>query len=665
MDAETMTRIRPWVRHVTVALALGLVGALTLALTQAPSAQAAAPLVLHVSPTGRDGAAATAADPLRTVSEAWQRIPRGTPLTRGVTIALAPGVYPDSSLPNYWENRHGTANAPILLTTSGAPRTSELRGDLNLYDIDHLRIEGLRIVTAGDVLHCEQCGHVTVSQSVLDGRGSARETYKANQSHDLVVVNSLLRGAQENALDFVAVQRASITRSVFADAGDWCAYVKGGSVDIEVRGNEFRNCSTGGFVAGQGTGLEWMVAPWLTYEATNVTFAGNYIHDTEGAAFGVNGGRNVVMENNVATRVGTRSHVLEVALGLRSCDGNAAKCAEFLTQGAWGTTALFGEVEAFIPNRDVTIRNNRIVNPTGVQSRWQHLEISAPRTNTGPAVGPSPARTDEGLRITGNVIRNGGAAMELGIDESRVCRSDNPTCSISQIRRDNDINGAAAVPVPTTVPGGVMPGPGGDPTQPPAPTAPTSAPRDVRATAGNAAVVVFWSTGAAGATGHRATVTPARGGSARTCTATAERFCVVTGLSNLNAYRVSVVGTNSAGSGPVATMPGVVVPRGRCTVTPPGADNAAMAAAIRARLAADPLFVAEFSAALQQQMTCNRALGDTLRAAIASAIAADPSGPVASEIAQSLRAQQRIAAEIAADPAGPTARRVAAEAAIR
>jgi hypothetical protein len=139
----------------------------------------------------------------------------------------------------------------------------------------------------------------------------------------------------------------------------------------------------------------------------------------------------------------------------------------------------------------------------------------------------------------------------------------------------------------------------------------------------------------------------------------------VTGLTNLTAYRVSVVGTNSVGSGPAATMPGVVVPRGRCTVTQPGPANPAMAAALRARLASDPLFVEEFGAALQQQMTCNRALGDTIRAALARTVAADPNGPVAAALREAIRDQQRIAAEIEADPTGPTARRVAAESRIR
>ena len=45
----------------------------------------------------------------------------------------------------------------------------------------------------------------------------------------------------------------------------------GGSAYISVSENEFFDCGTGGFTAGQGTGLEYMVAPWLHYSAYAIT----------------------------------------------------------------------------------------------------------------------------------------------------------------------------------------------------------------------------------------------------------------------------------------------------------------------------------------------------------------------------------------------------------
>ncbi len=382
---------------------------------------------------------------------AWNRIPRDTPLPQPVTIMVAPGTYTESMLPNYWEDRQGTPTAPIVIQAAGSPRSATFTAGINMFNVDHLRFNGLNIDTPGDVFHCEQCTNVTISNSRLAGRGAAHETIKVNQSSHLTITGSDISGADENAIDFVAVQHGLIEGNIIHGAGDWCAYVKGGSTDITVRNNEIHTCGTGGFTAGQGTGLEYMVAPWLTYEATNVIFTRNFIHDTEGAAFGVNGGRAVSFTDNVATRVGTRSHILEVTFGLRSCDENGPQCRDHLAAGAWGTPVVGGQ-EAFIPNRDVTIRGNTIVNPPGVSSRWQHFEISAPRSNTAPVVGPSPARTDEGLVITGNIIRNGDSSMVLGVDDNQVCKPSNPTCTVAQLLRDNDINGPTLVPIPVGVP---------------------------------------------------------------------------------------------------------------------------------------------------------------------------------------------------------------------
>jgi len=395
---------------------------------------------VFVSTTGNDGAAGTRAAPLRSLAEAWGRIPSGTSLTTPFTVTLLPGDYPAASMPNYWEHRLGTAAAPITIRSDAPGRPVTLRGDLNVFDVHHFTLQGVRVAPGGDAFHCEQCTDVVLDDVELDGTGGAWDLLKVNQSSGITVRNSFIHGAGDNSIDFVAVQHASITGNLITTAGDWCAYVKGGSTDVLVAGNEIAHCGTGGFTAGQGTGLEWMVAPWLTYEATDVTFRDNHVHDTEGAAFGVNGGSNILIEGNHAERVGTRSHLIEVTFGMRSCDGNTTRCGALLTQGAWGVKVT-GDVAANIPDRNVVIRNNVIVNPPGVRSQWQDFEISTPRTNTGPQVGPSPARTDTGLVITGNTIVNGDASMPLGIDDSVVCTPTNPTCTVAQIFRDNVING--------------------------------------------------------------------------------------------------------------------------------------------------------------------------------------------------------------------------------
>ena len=84
---------------------------------------------------------------------------------------------------------------------------------------------------------------------------------KANQSHDLTVVDSYIHGTYENAIDFVAVQRATIERNILAEADDWCAYVKGGSTQITVRGNEIRDCGTGASPPVRGLGWSTWCRP--------------------------------------------------------------------------------------------------------------------------------------------------------------------------------------------------------------------------------------------------------------------------------------------------------------------------------------------------------------------------------------------------------------------
>jgi hypothetical protein len=173
----------------------------------------------------------------------------------------------------------------------------------------------------------------------------------------------------------------------------------------------------------------------LTYEASNITIIDNVIHHTDGAAFGVNGGYDILIANNIAYRVGSRSHILEVTHGLRSCDGYTDLCAANLEAGGWGMATV--GVEIFIPSENVYIINNVIENPMGFQSQWQHFFIAGPRS---PAPTSDPAVVDTHLIIAGNLIINADDTHPLGIEDSGACAESNPTCNAAQLRRDNAIN---------------------------------------------------------------------------------------------------------------------------------------------------------------------------------------------------------------------------------
>ncbi len=392
---------------------------------------------------GNDGASgATRNEAVRTITTAWQRVPT-TAGPHGVRIQLVAGFYPEASFPGYWENRHGRLDAPIILHAADGPGTARLTGYLNFFDVSYLYLIGLNAANPGDVLHCERCDHFLIRQATLRGGDrNAHETIKFNQSQYVYIEDSDISEAYENAIDFVAVQHGHIVRNDIHHCDDWCVYLKGGSAYFTIEGNRIHHCGTGGFSAGQGTGFEYMVPPWLHYEAYAIRVVNNIIHDTEGAGLGVNGGYDILMAYNTLYRVGQRSHLLEFVFGARSCDGDTAlrgACAAHLALGGWGTTQTGGEGEP-IPNRHLYVYDNVIANPPEVQSQWQHFAIYGPRVPTPGSHIPSPARTDDNLRIQGNLIWNGPAGHPLGLGDDSGCQTGNQTCNAAQLIADNRIN---------------------------------------------------------------------------------------------------------------------------------------------------------------------------------------------------------------------------------
>jgi hypothetical protein len=393
---------------------------------------------LHVDPVRGDDRIGdgSAAAPWRTLTRAWESLPVGEPLTEGVRILLGDGVYTPDMTPNYWESRYGTYNAPIVITAAAGAESVRLPS-VNIFDSHFVYFIGLTFESDFDPFHCERCTYLLLRDVVLRGADpetyATQETLKVNQSQYVFIENSTIGGAWDNAFDMVAVQYGHLIDSTLHDAGDWCGYVKGGSAYWRIERNIFTRCGTGGFTVGQGTGYEFMVAPWIHYEAYGVVVAHNTVESVEGAAFGVNGGYNVTVAYNTAREVGARSHVLEVGHGLRSCDGDAEACEAFCDLGGWGAVVVGTEERT--PSANVALVNNRIVNTS--PSQWQHFFISAPHTPTDGLNIPNPATVTDGLVIAGNVIVNGGAGMALGCEP--------PVCDPDQLRRDNALDGGETV----------------------------------------------------------------------------------------------------------------------------------------------------------------------------------------------------------------------------
>jgi hypothetical protein len=380
------------------------------------------------------------ASAMRTINAAWQRIPAGAELATGYRLRLVAGTYPQATSVNYWEDRHGTDAAPIVVEAADGVHTAMFDGDVNMFGVSHFSLIGVDIIRQGDTFHCERCDHILLRDLELDGGSAAHDNLKINQSQYVFVegvdVEGVdVHGADDNAIDFVAVQYGHVSGSRIHDAQDWCAYAKGGSAYVTYSANDVYDCGTGGITAGQGTGFEFMVAPWLNYEAYGITMVDNVVHDTEGAGLGVAGGFDIVLAANTLYAIGTRSHVIEVVHGRRGCDGLIDLCAAHHDAGGWGSSA---SEEPLIPNRHVYIYDNLVLNPAGVQSQWQQLQIDGPLDPPGTSGVPSPSRADEDLRIAGNVIWNGPPDHPLGTGDG--CADVNPTCNATQLRADNAID---------------------------------------------------------------------------------------------------------------------------------------------------------------------------------------------------------------------------------
>jgi len=387
---------------------------------------------------------ATRDQSLRTLTAAWNRIPRGTTLTgAGFRIKLAAGVYPPSAVPGYFELRYGTPQAPIIIQSAEGRGAAVVTAFMNIFDCRYLYLIDLKVApdSAPNVLHLDRCDHVLLRGLTMDGKGSAPQTLKVNNSDYVYLEDCDVFGASGHAADFVATRHGRIIANRLHDAGSWALLVKGGSAYFHVEANELYNASRGGFDAGQTTGFEFLDSPWLHYEAYDVKFINNVVHDTGGGGMAVNGGYNILLAYNTLYRVGTDGSLVEILYGQRVCSEDTVKCASYLNAGGWGTTSTASADLQPIPNRNVFVYNNVIYNPPGMQTRSSHFAIYAPRT---PAPGtniPSPAHLDTNLQIRGNIVWNGPQNKAIGTEWAGTgCQPSNPTCNEAQLRADNAIN---------------------------------------------------------------------------------------------------------------------------------------------------------------------------------------------------------------------------------
>ncbi|KAF6251939.1 hypothetical protein COO60DRAFT_1704518 [Scenedesmus sp. NREL 46B-D3] len=397
----------------------------------------------------------TQSAPYHSMRPAVAAIPKRTKLTRGIVINVMPGiVYQSRDVSLWFESLWGTATAPVVVQR--APGTS---GEADLQGVEVLDCTWLYFIGVtfrqpadsfggGDVVHVAHSAYIHLLRVAAIGRSEGermpQETVKVNQVQGMYIEDSDISHAGDNAVDFVAVQYGHICRTKIHE-GNWCIYAKGGSAYLLIDSNAVYNCNEAGLRIGQGTGFEYMVKPWLQYEAYGIRVTNNVVYNTWGAGLGVAGGYNVLMAYNTVYRCGERSHMVEFVYGERSCDGDTdldGMCNTNANAGGWGPRRP-GDPAVPIPSRSIHFINNLLVNPPGYAAPAYFSAPLPPAVGTTETPGPRPPTNpyvSNRLRIQGNVFINDAADDSLGLD---ACLDSNIACNRAQVLRDNTINDPA------------------------------------------------------------------------------------------------------------------------------------------------------------------------------------------------------------------------------
>ena len=418
-----------------------------------------------------DGSARNKA--FQTISTVWNSLPR-TAFTTGYKINLVAGdyVYRDQATNNivglYLDERHGTFNFPIIIESVDGNLAAHIYNAFDFRDIAYVYLIGLDFKTdptsdgGGNTVHFANGHHILLKNCNINGFDGLirkpQETLKVNQVHNIYVENCDISGAFWFALDYVGVQYGHIQSCKIHDASEDVLLLKGGTAQIRVEGNTIYNADRFGISAGQGAGFDFMVVPWLHYEAYDLKFFNNIIYNTNYAGAAVLGGYNILIAYNTFYKIGIDKTgdrtLLSFNLGQRGCDGaendtviNHHNLGGW-SPGPWSNPPLpYGNEWDCIPNKNVFVYNNIFYNPGSDSTIGGHFEIRAPYNASDQSPTflqtsnlPNPVLSDENLQIKGNLFWNGSRNKILGIDSDTGGQDSNPTCNRTQLVSQNIIN---------------------------------------------------------------------------------------------------------------------------------------------------------------------------------------------------------------------------------
>ncbi|MEY2847060.1 MAG: hypothetical protein RL076_2606 [Chloroflexota bacterium] len=380
----------------------------------------------------------TPATAVQHLGTAWERIPTTQPLTQsGYRIMLQPGNYDATHIPPDFSQRTGTPQYPIELVAT-QPDSVTFTAPVHFTDVAYVYIRDIAVVvTDTPALRCTDCHHFLVTASSMQGGGIV-----ITRSHAVYVEDSQIARSPAAGIHYSAVYDSHIQNTHITQTQTACIQLNAGSAMIRVEANTLTACGTHGVVMGPGSTLESMRSPWIHYDAYDVTVANNVITATTRAGIGIYGAYNALVAFNTLYDVGGTETAIEIGHAQRTCAGQTSpglpSCSAQLARRGWGTTDTTSSGEA-IPNRNVFIYNNIVVNPVTTQNQ-AHFRVAAAVTPGSYSGIANPSRADDGLRIVGNILWNGASTLPLGVSPNSGCADSHPTCTAAQLQSMNHIN---------------------------------------------------------------------------------------------------------------------------------------------------------------------------------------------------------------------------------
>ena len=246
---------------------------------------------IFVSPAGNNSTGnGSQANPYQTINHALQGVQPGD------AIRLLPGTYAGGTSIG---NLAGTSNAPIWLGgVPGQPRPV-IRGGATAMQLSRVRFvilenievsgataNGINCDDGADYANSNATRHVVFRNLYIHdiGTGGNNDGLKLSGVNDYFVLDCEFArmSAGGSGIDHVGCHGGLIARNQFTDVGSNAIQCKGGSENIEIRWNRFRNAGERAINIGGSTGFQFFRPPLVTNtpnsEAGNIRVIANLFH---------------------------------------------------------------------------------------------------------------------------------------------------------------------------------------------------------------------------------------------------------------------------------------------------------------------------------------------------------------------------------------------------